>query len=166
MPASVANFENYSLPVLLAPHVMDRRKDPKQLPAGFQERRRLAALEKQKHARKEAANRARKLALAATESTTDESGEQASQHPNALGRGPAALVVPAFHCLCLHNHCKFEHPWCRTSMSKTLAALGKPCQRQPARNLHLLHRLPLRQPTASGDHQERARRCGSTMPSS
>lgn len=56
---------------------MERRKDPKQLAAGYQERRRLQALDKQKNARSSAANKARKLAQAVAES--EGSSERASE---------------------------------------------------------------------------------------
>jgi hypothetical protein len=60
---------------------MDRRQDPKQLPPGYQERRRVAALDRQKNARKELANRARKLAMAAAES------EGSSERATEVGNG-------------------------------------------------------------------------------
>ena len=58
---------------------MSGRKDPKQLQSSYQERRRAAALESQRNARKQATDRARKLALGAGDSEdSPQSSQQAS----------------------------------------------------------------------------------------
>lgn len=61
------------------------QRSVKQLPGSFQERRRAQALEQQKNARRQATDRARKLALGADDA------EDASQEPQQVRGGRDAL---------------------------------------------------------------------------
>lgn len=84
---------------------MDRRKDLKQLPRGYQERRRAAALDKQRNARKEVANRARKLAMAATES------EGSSEQGGEVRRGRSAWMSKWALATMVGHQCRPDPLW-------------------------------------------------------
>lgn len=84
-----------AIALLLSCQMERSRKDPRQLAGGYQERRRAAALDKQRNARKEAANRARRLAIAAAES--EGSSERASE---VRDQGCAELCMT--HRQCFH----------------------------------------------------------------
>lgn len=72
------------------------RSNVKQLKGSFQERRRAAALEKQKTARKQATDRARKLALGAAE--VEDETQDVQQVRGVSREGP--LLPPAAACSC------------------------------------------------------------------
>lgn len=120
-----------AIALLLSCQMERSRKDPRQLAGGYQERRRAAALDKQRNARKEAANRARRLAIAAAES--EGSSERASE---VRDQGCAELCMT--HRQCFRLGCLNAAVLALPVVARATARAHS-CSRGPRRLPALLH---------------------------